>query len=81
MARAYEIIRKLENGELLRVASRDDLGEARKLIESLSFHWPAEYFVRDLRSGKQVNLGKECLADQSQEALTDPSSRCRRSSV
>jgi hypothetical protein len=53
MARAYDILRKLENGELLPIASRSDLAEARKLAESLYLYWPAEYVVRESTSERE----------------------------
>lgn len=68
MARAYDILRKLENGEILKVASRSDLAEARELAESLDAYWPAHYFVRDSISGAEFPIKKERLADQPQGA-------------
>jgi hypothetical protein len=43
----YSVFRKLENGEFLHVASRDELGQALQLVEALSVHWPGDYAVRD----------------------------------
>ena len=54
MARAYDILRRLEDGELMRVASRSDLTQARHLAESLNDYWPAEYVVRDTDSGGEI---------------------------
>jgi hypothetical protein len=42
---AYVILRKLEGGELLRVASFDDLSKAQCLAEALYQYWPADYSV------------------------------------
>jgi hypothetical protein len=42
---AYTILRKLEGGELLRVATFDDLDEARQVADGLYQYWPAEYLV------------------------------------
>jgi hypothetical protein len=42
---AYIILRKLEGGELLRIASFDDLSEAQRLAEALHKYWPADYSV------------------------------------
>lgn len=63
MVRAYDILRKLENGEMLPIASRNDLAEAKQLAESLNFYWPAEYIVRESQSGAQFHLKQERLAD------------------
>jgi uncharacterized protein (DUF2249 family) len=63
MARAYDILRRLENGEMLAVASRNDLTEARHLAESLNFYWPAEYIVREVESGAEIHLKNGSLAD------------------
>jgi hypothetical protein len=40
---AYMILRKLERGELLKVATVHDLEEALRLAEGLYQYWPAEY--------------------------------------
>jgi hypothetical protein len=42
---AYTILRKLQGGELLRVATFDDLDEARQVADGLYQYWPAEYLV------------------------------------
>jgi hypothetical protein len=63
VARGYDILRKLENGEVLPVASRDDLTEARHLAESLNSFWPAEYIVREVHSGAEIHLKNGSLAD------------------
>ena len=43
----YTVYRKLENGEFLHLASRDELEEAVQLVKAFKVHWPAEYVVRD----------------------------------
>ena len=63
MTRAHDILRKLENGEVLPVASRNDLAEAKQLAESLNSYWPAEYIVRDSRSGAEFHLRERAAAD------------------
>ena len=70
MPRAYDILRKLENGEVLPIASRNDLEEAKQLAESLNAYWPAEYIVRECASGAEFHLKQERLADRPQ-ALTN----------
>lgn len=42
---AYTILRKLDGGELLQVATLDDLEEAQRLAEALCEYWPADYSV------------------------------------
>ena len=44
----YGILRSLETGELLLVGTRDDRGEALKLVERLNAVWPAEYIIQEL---------------------------------
>ena len=44
--RSYSIFRKLEMDELVPVGTRDNLGHAQKLVESLNELWPAEYVIR-----------------------------------
>ena len=68
MPRTYDILRKLENGEVLPIASRNDLEEARELAESLNDYWPAEYIVRESKSGVEFHLKQERLADRPQGA-------------
>ena len=43
----YKVLRKLENGEFLHVASRDNREEAVQLVAALNTYWPGEYIVRD----------------------------------
>lgn len=66
MARAYDILRKLESGELLPIASRGDLAEAKQLAESLNSYWPAEYIVRESESGAEFDLKQERPAADAQ---------------
>jgi hypothetical protein len=42
---AYQIVRELENGELMLVARREDKEDAARLIESLEEHWPGKYSI------------------------------------
>jgi hypothetical protein len=46
MKRGYIIYRKLKTGEMLRIASRNTLREARALAKSLDRHWPGKYLVQ-----------------------------------
>jgi hypothetical protein len=46
----YTVLKRLENGEFVHVASRDELQQALQLAQSLNVHWPGEYEVRDPRS-------------------------------
>ena len=51
----YRVFRKIENGELVHVASRDQLEQAMKLVEALSESFPGEDVVRDLE-GNNIEL-------------------------
>lgn len=42
----YTAFKQLDNGEFVRVASRDELEEAVQLVESLNDYWPGGYEVR-----------------------------------
>jgi len=53
---AYIILRKLEGGELLPVATFDDLSEAQSLADALYDYWPADYSVIPL---DDAGLGKD----------------------
>ena len=68
MARAYDILRKMGNGEILPIASRNELSEAKELAESLDSYWPAEYIVRESESGVEFHLKQERPADGPQGA-------------
>jgi hypothetical protein len=68
MARAYDILRRMENGEVLPIASRRDLEEAKELAESLNAYWPAEYIVRECASGAEFHLKQQRPAGQPQGA-------------
>jgi len=50
----YIVLKRLENGEMLPIASRNDLTQAKQLIQSLNACWPATYIVRVGISGKDV---------------------------
>ena len=51
---SYDIFTRLGNGEMLQIASRDDLVQVKQLMESLNAFWPAAYVVRVRTSGKDV---------------------------
>ena len=46
---SYRIFHKLETGEFALVGTRDDLNQAKQLVESLIELWPAEYMIRATR--------------------------------
>jgi hypothetical protein len=43
----YTVLTRLGNGELILVASREDMNQAVRLAQSLNASWPREYVVRD----------------------------------
>ena len=51
---AYTVLRKLTNGELLAVATVDDLDQAQQLVEGLYEYWPAAYSIWNSGSGANV---------------------------
>ncbi len=53
----YCVLKRLENGEFLRVAFRDELEQAVQLVEIFNAQWPGEYVVRD-SEGKDIDLEK-----------------------
>ena len=52
----HDIFTRLGNGEILRMAPRTDLTQAKQFMRSLNELWQAEYIVRDRTSGKDVAL-------------------------
>jgi len=53
----YAVFRKLENGEFVHIASRNELEQAVQLLEEFNVLWPGEYLVRD-SEGNDVDLGE-----------------------
>jgi hypothetical protein len=53
----YTVFTKLGDGELLFVASRNEVEQAVRLAEELNETWPREYVVRD-SEGNDVNLNE-----------------------
>jgi hypothetical protein len=53
----YRVFRQLENGELVQVASRDELEQAVKLVEALSEVFPGKYAARD-SEGNDLELSE-----------------------
>jgi hypothetical protein len=51
----YRVFRQLENGELVHVASRDQLEQAVTLVEALNDAFPGEYVLRD-SEGNDIGL-------------------------
>jgi hypothetical protein len=47
----YNVLKQLENGEFVHVASRDDVQQAVQLAQALNAEWPGEYEVRDSSLG------------------------------
>jgi hypothetical protein len=43
----YSVLKQLESGEFVQVASRDELEQAVRLAHALNAEWPGEYEVRD----------------------------------
>jgi hypothetical protein len=43
----YDVFTKLNDGEFLFVASREELEQAAQLVQELTANWPNEYVVRD----------------------------------
>jgi hypothetical protein len=43
----YELFKRIENGEFVRVAFFDVLQQAVRVAEGLNATWPGEYVVRD----------------------------------
>lgn len=43
----YRVFKKLEDGELMHVASREEFEEAIEFARELQALWPGEYVVRD----------------------------------
>jgi hypothetical protein len=45
--KGFNIVRKLDNGEIQHLAWRANLEQAENLVRDLREHWPAEYFIEE----------------------------------
>jgi hypothetical protein len=68
----FSVLTRLEDGEVIFVASREQLGQAMQLAQDLNASWPREYVVRD-SEGKNVEPN-EYRAIHQNPASHDPSS-------
>ena len=64
----FIVLKQLENGEFVHVASRDDLQNALQLAQALKEHWPGDYEVRDSHSQ---------LVEPAASAHRESTSECR----
>jgi hypothetical protein len=46
MAARYLVLRKLMDGQIIPIMNCEDLPQAKRIVDSLREHWPAEYFIR-----------------------------------
>jgi hypothetical protein len=68
----FSVLTRLEDGEVIFVASREQLGQAMQLAQEFNASWPREYVVRD-SEGKNV-VRSEYPAIHLNPAAHDPSS-------
>ena len=50
----YNISRKVANGDILMLAVRRELDEAKKALEFLNENWPGDYLIQDAETGAAV---------------------------
>ena len=43
----YKIVRRVEGGELLDLATEEDFSKAKQLLESFQEHFPGDYLIQD----------------------------------
>lgn len=46
MPQSFNVVKKLENGQTLRIGTRESSEEAKKLAESFKAEWPGEYGIQ-----------------------------------
>ncbi len=51
MTSADNVLRQIETGEVLTIASRSSLREAEELVEALQKDWPGKYMIQPAGSG------------------------------
>jgi hypothetical protein len=56
MATMYEIILRLDNGEVVVMASRPNRAQANVLVQSLNQRWPAKYVILESVEDDKVDL-------------------------
>jgi hypothetical protein len=52
---AYKIVRKIEDGEFLDVATCEDLSQAKQLLDSFKEYFPGDYLIQDSVSDVEVD--------------------------
>ena len=53
MQKKYEIVRRIEDDQIISVATQSDLQAAVQLIESLNAEWPGNYSIREGSTGSR----------------------------
>jgi hypothetical protein len=51
---AYKLILKQENGDVMLLATVDDLERAKQLLESFKENWPGDYSIVDSESNEEL---------------------------
>jgi hypothetical protein len=69
----YSVFTRLDNGELLFVASRDELQQALQLVEEFHANWPHEYVLRDWK-GEDVDVMGGSFRDILKQSLVSRTS-------
>jgi len=47
---AFKVFRELDNGDLVHVATHNDVEEAEALVQALKEHWPGVYMIREVQN-------------------------------
>jgi hypothetical protein len=51
----YKVVRKVENGEILLIATVDDLKKANQLLREFKEHWPGDYSIQEAASSREID--------------------------
>lgn len=52
----YKVVRKIENGEPVVIATVADLNKAKQVLEEFREHWPGDYSIQESASGREIDL-------------------------
>ena len=52
----YKVVRKVENGETVVIATVDDLKKAKQVLKEFKEHWPGDYSVQESTSSTEIDL-------------------------
>jgi len=53
----YKVVRRTETGEVIILATLDDLNRAKQTLEDFKQHWPGDYSIQESLPHQEIELG------------------------